>query len=110
MLEVAQKATQISGKSVTIADLRFVKPLDDVLLNQIAETHSTLITLEDGCLNGGFGSAVIEWLMDHGYSNKVVRVGVPDQFIQHGSISELRKICGMDAEHVASLIQQHYSE
>lgn len=110
MLEVAQKAIQISGKSVTVADFRFVKPLDEVLLKVIAEAHSTLITLEDGCLNGGFGSAVIEWLSDHGYAKKVIRIGIPDQFIQHGSISELRKICGMDAEHVASLIQQHYSE
>lgn len=110
MLEVAEKAAQISGKSLTIADFRFVKPLDEALLKQLAETHSTFITLEDGCLNGGFGSAIIEWLVDNGYSNKVVRVGIPDQFIQHGSIAELRKICGMDADHVASLIEQHISE
>ncbi|MHB1277077.1 MAG: 1-deoxy-D-xylulose-5-phosphate synthase [Bacteroidia bacterium] len=93
------------GLIPTHADLRFVKPLDEDLVLHLADTHGTLITLEDGCISGGFGSAVLECLSDHGKTNRVIRIGIPDQFIEQGSQQELYKLCGMDAESLVSLIR-----
>ena len=79
-------------------DMRFVKPLDEKLLHSIFKKFSQIITVEDGCLMGGFGSAVIEFMADHGYSAKVVRLGTPDAIIEHGTQLELHKECGYDPE------------
>lgn len=79
-------------------DMRFVKPLDGKLLKEIFEKHELVITVEDGCLMGGFGSAVLEWMADKGYSSRVVRLGIPDEVIEHGTQQELHKATGFDAE------------
>ena len=86
------------GLSVAHYDMRFVKPLDVELLKTIGEKFDTIITIEDGCLPGGFGSAVIEWLNDNGYSTKVVRLGIPDRFVEHGTQQQLYKECGFDVD------------
>jgi 1-deoxy-D-xylulose-5-phosphate synthase len=83
-------------------DMRFVKPLDEVMLHRIFKKFKYVVTVEDGCLQGGFGSAVIEFMADHGYSSKVVRLGIPDQIIEHGTQLELHKECGFDPEGIAS--------
>ena len=83
-------------------DMRFVKPLDEVMLHGIFKKFKYVITVEDGCLQGGFGSAVIEFMADHGYSSKVVRLGIPDQIIEHGTQLELHKECGFDPEGIAT--------
>lgn len=98
-------ALKKEGLIPTHADLRFVKPLDEELVLHLADTHGTLITLEDGCITGGFGSAVLECLGKHGKTNRVIRIGIPDQFIEQGSQQELYKLCGMDAESLVSLIR-----
>ncbi len=95
-----------SGITITHTDMRWVKPLDRELVLDLADTHGTLITLEDGCLDGGFGSAVLELLSAEGRSNRVIRVGIPDQFIEQGSQQELYKLCGMDAASLVSLIRK----
>ena len=77
-------------------DFRFVKPLDRDLLRQIAGTYRQVVTLEDGCLNGGFGSAVLEALSDLGYGGRVYRLGIDDRFPSHGTIEELQKVQGLD--------------
>lgn len=79
-------------------DMIFLKPLDGEILKKVAEKNKTIITVEDGARNGGLGSAVTDWLSDHGYKNNVVRIGVPDNFVAHGKVPELMKICGMDEE------------
>ncbi|HCS21510.1 MAG TPA: 1-deoxy-D-xylulose-5-phosphate synthase, partial [Bacteroidetes bacterium] len=101
----ACRELKTEGIIPTHADLRFVKPLDEALVLHLADTHGTLITLEDGCIPGGFGSAVLECLSDHGKTNRVIRIGIPDQFIEQGSQQELYKLCGMDAESLVSLIR-----
>jgi 1-deoxy-D-xylulose-5-phosphate synthase len=78
-------------------DMRFVKPLDEVLLHEVFGRFKDVITLEDGCIQGGMGSAVTEWAMEHGYGSKVARLGVPDRYIEHGTQSELYAECGYDA-------------
>lgn len=79
-------------------DMRYVKPLDEALLHEIFKSHTHVITVEDGCLMGGFGSAVLEFMADHGYSAKVVRLGIPDDIIEHGTQLELHRECGFDPE------------
>jgi 1-deoxy-D-xylulose-5-phosphate synthase len=79
-------------------DLRFVKPLDTVLLHNIFKTHSHIITIEDNVIAGGFGTAIIEFAVSNQYKNSVEILGVPDTFIEHGSITELQKSIKLDAE------------
>ncbi len=87
-------------------DLRFLKPLDDKLLTEIGERFSKIITLEDGIRAGGMGSAVLEWMSDHGYSPKLKRLGLPDHFVEHGTVEELRKVCGLDNDSVRKVIEE----
>ncbi|MEM7035555.1 MAG: 1-deoxy-D-xylulose-5-phosphate synthase [Bacteroidota bacterium] len=75
-------------------DMRFVKPIDEEMLHEVFSQFSNVVTVEDGCIQGGFGSAVLEFMADHGYSAKVRRLGVPDRFIEHGTQQELYDECG----------------
>ncbi|WP_422361207.1 1-deoxy-D-xylulose-5-phosphate synthase [Reichenbachiella sp.] len=86
------------GLSVAHYDMRFVKPLDEEMLHEVFKNHKYVITVEDGCLQGGFGSAILEFMADHGYQSKVVRLGIPDAVIEHGTQMELHKECGFDPE------------
>lgn len=98
---IASKAIERAekeGKSIAHYDLRFLKPLDEELLHEVGRTFKKVITVEDGVTKAGMGSAVLEFFADNGYSPEVHRIGVPDQFIEHGSIPELYKLCGMDEE------------
>lgn len=87
-------------------DLRFLKPLDDKLLAEIGEKFDKIITVEDGVRMGGMGSAVLEWMSDHGYSPKIKRLGLPDNFVEHGTVDELRKVCGLDNDSMRKVIEE----
>ncbi|WP_226391246.1 1-deoxy-D-xylulose-5-phosphate synthase [Penaeicola halotolerans] len=87
-------------------DMRFVKPLDSALLHEVFKKFKKVVTVEDGCLMGGFGSAVIEWMADHGYSAEVKRLGIPDEVIEHGEQIELHRECGFDPESIAATVKQ----
>ena len=104
----ATKAIAQSGLNVGHYDLRFLKPLDDALLHDICQHYERLITLEDGCVQGGMGSAVLEWMNDHGYVLPVTRMGIPDEFIEHGTVDELQHICHMDVDSIVAAINQAY--
>lgn len=85
--------------SVALYNMRFIKPLDETILHEIGQSFQKVITLENGSLSGGFGSAVLEFFQDHGYANiHVKRLGIPDHFIEHGSVNQLHHLCGIDAE------------
>jgi len=86
-------------------DMRFVKPLDEDLLHEVFGKFQKVITVEDGCLMGGFGSAVLEWMVDQGYSAKVKRLGIPDAIIEHGEQIELQRECGFDPEGIAAAVR-----
>ena len=87
-------------------DLRFVKPLDEMLLHEVFTKFEKVITVEDGCLMGGFGSAVLEFMADRGYKAEVVRLGIPDDYIHHGTQEELWAACGFDAASIASSVER----
>ncbi|NLF44276.1 MAG: 1-deoxy-D-xylulose-5-phosphate synthase [Bacteroidales bacterium] len=96
---VAEVCKDLEGQhqiSVGHYDLRFLKPIDEDLLHEAFRTYSKIITVEDGCLPGGMGSAVIEFMSDHGYQAKVKRLGIPDSFITHGTLQQLHTECGFD--------------
>jgi len=92
------------GVSCGVTDARFIKPMDEVLLEKAAKEHKLIVTLEDNALAGGFGSGVAEWLADHGLSVPLLRLGVPDRFIEYGMTSEQMAECGLDAESVRQVI------
>jgi 1-deoxy-D-xylulose-5-phosphate synthase len=86
-------------------DIGFVKPLDENLLHTIFQKFDDIITIEDGTINGGFGSAVLEFIQDNNYTNKrIKRLGIPDQFIEHGSNEQLLKIVGLNEENILKTI------
>ena len=97
------------GNSISVAhyDMRFCKPLDTEVLESVSQRSSRVVTVEDGQLAGGFGSAVLEWLSDNGKTTTVRRVGLPDRFIEHGTVNELRHIAGTDIESIKRAINNN---
>ncbi|MCK5277662.1 MAG: 1-deoxy-D-xylulose-5-phosphate synthase [Cyclobacteriaceae bacterium] len=85
-------------------DLRFAKPLDRVLLHEVFSNFSKIITVEDGCLPGGFGSSIIEFMSDNNYTAQIVRLGIPDKIIEHGDPEQLHKECGYDSESIKNAV------
>ena len=81
-------------------DMRFLKPLDEDILHEVGQRFKRIITVEDGVRNGGLGSAVAEWMNDHGYHPQVTRLGLPDAFVEHGTVSELQQLVGIDKESI----------
>lgn len=94
------------GISVAHYDMRFVKPLDENLLKEVAAKFKHVITVEDGVREGGFGSAVIEWMEDNGQHLNIVRLGLPDHFVEHGTVAQLQSIVGIDAEGIRRTIEE----
>jgi len=84
------------GINAGLFDMRFAKPLDEALLHEIFSTYDRVMTLEDGCLQGGFGSAVLEFMIDNGYTSQVKRLGISDTIVEHGEPAELYQECGLD--------------
>ena len=90
--------------SVAHYDMRFAKPLDASLLEEIAGRFKKIVTIEDGCIQGGFGSAVTEWMTEHGYHPTIKRLGLPDIFVEHGTVSELQALVGIDVKSIKQTI------
>ena len=103
---ISQWLTANGQQPTTIAhyDLRFLKPLDEELLHEIGRKFHKIITVEDGVRNGGMGSAVLEWMADHGYAPVIRRLGLPDHFVEHGTVGELQQIVGIDKESIRNAI------
>ncbi len=85
--------------------IRFLKPLDEKLLHEIFSKFNNIITVEDGVINGGLGSAILEFMSDHQYTCEVKRLGIPDSFIEQGAQEKLWKECGYDAEGIVAAVE-----
>lgn len=108
MVATALKAAEIlaeNGIDAAVHDMIFVKPVDTELLDRLAHSGIPVVTLEDGTVNGGLGGTVAEYLAERNAPNTVTRIGILDNFVSHGSIPELRRLCGMDAESVATRVK-----
>lgn len=93
------------GLSVAHYDMRFLKPLDEEILHEVGGKFKKVITVEDGVRNGGLGSAVMEWFSDHDYDVHVKRLGLPDTFVEHGTVAELQRIVGIDVDTIEQTIK-----
>ncbi|GAE83902.1 1-deoxy-D-xylulose 5-phosphate synthase [Bacteroides reticulotermitis JCM 10512] len=87
-----------TGLSIAHYDLRFLKPLDEELLHEVARKFRHIITIEDGIIKGGMGGAILEFMADNGYNPTVKRIGILDQFVEHGCVNQLYHLCSMDEE------------
>ncbi len=108
--EAIAEAEKERGLSVAHYDMRFLRPLDEELLHSIGQRFSRIITLEDGVRNGGFGSAVLEFMSDYGYRAQITRIGLPDTFVEHGSLAELHHLCGTDKDGIKKVILSTFEE
>lgn len=106
--QAIQKAESELGMHDAVAhyDLRFLKPLDEAILNEIGQKFSKVLTVEDGQRMGGMGSAVMEYLNDHGFTPRIVRMGLPDYFVEHGTVEEERRIIGLDKPSIVGEIKK----
>ena len=96
------------GDKISVAhyDMRFLKPIDENILEEIGKKFKKIVTVENGARMGGLGSAVLEWMNEHGYEPKVIRLGLPDNFVEHGKVCELNKIVGLDEESIKKAIKE----
>ncbi|MDD2190961.1 MAG: 1-deoxy-D-xylulose-5-phosphate synthase [Bacteroidales bacterium] len=101
-------ANELAKDSIEVAiyNMRFLKPMDTVMLEEVFASYDNIITIEDGAENGGFGSAVSEYAIDKGYKNSIFRMGIKDEFIEHGSVSELQKLCKIDSHSLVSKVKE----
>lgn len=106
--EIACQKAKSLGMNPALYDMRFVKPLDEKILHEVFSTYNQIITVEDACVQGGFGSAIAEFMLDHGYNKPILRLGVPDDIIEHGEPHELYQLCGIDSENILKKIADFY--
>jgi 1-deoxy-D-xylulose-5-phosphate synthase len=107
--QVALEELAEFGASVAHYDMRFVKPIDEVMLHEVFSKFKKVITVEDGCLMGGFGSAVIEFMVDQKYNSEIIRLGIADKYIHHGTQEELWADCGFDKNAIVSSVKKALS-
>lgn len=103
-------AKRFNDNVVAVYNMRFLKPIDEQLLHQILKKFSRIITIEDGTIIGGLGSAVVEFMSEHGYNATIVKLGIPDKFIEHGTQKQLREECGFDAESIFNQVNKMLPE
>ena len=103
--ETSITSSEASQVSVAHYDMRFLKPIDESILEEVAKNFKRIVTVENGVKVGGLGSAVLEWMNDHGYQPQVIRLGLPDtNFVEHGTVPELQRIVGLDVESIIKAI------
>ena len=107
-VQAAEAIDELGALTAKVAhyDLRFLKPLDEEMLHEIGQRFKKIVTIEDGVRKGGMGTAVMEWMCDHGYHPAIQRLGIPDHFVEHGTVEELRRIVGIDKESIKNAISQ----
>lgn len=105
-IKISQVCTKLKQHNISAAhyNMRFAKPLDAACLHKVCSKFETIVTVEDGVIAGGFGSSILEFISDNNYKNRVVRFGIPDKFVEHGSQQELIKECGYDIENIVNVI------
>lgn len=111
-IKASQLIAKLEKEGVSMAhyDIRFAKPLDEVLLHDVFKKHDKVITIEDGTIIGGMGSAVLEFMADNGYCARVKRLGIPDEYVEHGTQTELYGVCGFDKEGIEKAMRAMISD
>lgn len=107
---VAHAIEKVAAKGIKVAqyDMIFLKPIDEEILQEVAQNYKRIVTIENGTVVGGLGSAVVEWLNEHGYTHRVKKLGIPDQFIAQGTVAELHKLCGIDVDSIVEVLSSQW--
>ena len=103
---IVEEAIEETNLNIAHYDMRFLKPLDSKLLQEVGEQFKTIVTVEDGVREGGMGSAVLEWMADHGYTPRIIRLGLSDKFVEHGTVEQLYEACGINKDAIKKVIHQ----
>jgi 1-deoxy-D-xylulose-5-phosphate synthase len=106
----AARMLRTEGIEAAVYDMRFVKPLDEILLHEVFRAFDKVVTVEDGTVQGGFGSAILEFMVNHGYKSQTRILGIPDTIIEHGTLKELHREAGIDAESIAAAVRELLKE
>ena len=108
--DVAEAVAELRSEGVNAAhyDMIFLKPIDEAILEEVGKLYPTVITVEDGTIRGGLGSTVVDWFNDHGYSTRVYKMGIPDEFICQGTVAQLRDYCGIGKGEIKNRIKELY--
>jgi len=101
---IASEKLESQGIHAEVVNMRFAKPLDTYLLDDVASRFKKIVTLEENSIVGGFGSGVAEYFADKNYKNDILRIGLPDKFVDHGTQEELHKMLGIDPEGIVNKI------
>ena len=106
--DVAEAVAKLRSEGVNVAhyDMIFLKPIDEAILEEVGKMYHTVITVEDGTIRGGLGSTVVDWFNDHGYSTRVYKMGIPDEFICQGTVAQLRDYCGIGKGEIKNRIKE----
>ena len=106
--DVAEAVAELRSEGVNAAhyDMIFLKPIDEAILEEVGKLYPTVITVEDGTIRGGLGSTVVDWFNDHGYSTRVYKMGIPDEFICQGTVAQLRDYCGIGKGEIKNRIKE----
>lgn len=103
---IVEEAIEETNLNIAHYDMRFLKPLDSKLLQEVGEQFKIIVTVEDGAREGGMGSAVLEWMADHGYTPRIIRLGLSDKFVEHGTVEQLYEACGINKDAIKKVIHQ----
>ena len=103
---IVEEAIEETNLNIAHYDMRFLKPLDSKLLQEVGEQFKTIVTVEDGAREGGMGSAVLDWMADNGYTPRIVRLGLSDKFVEHGTVEQLYEACGINKDAIKKVIHQ----
>ncbi len=103
---IVEEAIEEMNLNIAHYDMRFLKPLDSKLLQEVGEQFKIIVTVEDGAREGGMGSAVLEWMADNGYTPRIVRLGLSDKFVEHGTVEQLYEACGINKDAIKKVIHQ----
>lgn len=107
---VAHAIDKVAEQGIDVAhyDMIFLKPIDEDILKEVAANYKRIITVENGTVVGGLGSAVMEWMLENGYSPRIKRLGIPDKFVAQGTVKELHRLCGFDTDSIAELLTSNW--
>ena len=103
---IVEEAIEETNLNIAHYDMRFLKPLDSKILQEVGEQFKTIVTVEDGAREGGMGSAVLEWMADNGYTPRIIRLGLSDKFVEHGTVEQLYEACGINKDAIKKVIHQ----
>ena len=106
--EQVRDALKDTGYNCTLINARFVKPIDEQMLEEVAKQHKLLVTLEENVRNGGFGDHVLEYVNDRDFDMKVLNIALPDEYVEHGNVALLHKEVGLDAETIVKRVITAY--